>query len=334
MDAVHLLLKFTNETDNNEIIVNEENVDTITAHKYVLETKGKLVWGQGSKRKSSGVSKSNRDRFIKQINTGIDTYAFFTTVFNGKRDLYVGKMINIYDRREIPTGHRLINFVPAYYSHKVGTIDDMNSVYIEVNSFIKIEESYYENHLYIESTGKKISENGNFSSIFKVFADNELIKLLKIVNNPEDTFQYEVEQVKIPDDVSVEDRPIDKPEKTVSDSSNSYRRDRMKSKTAIVLAKYTCEIDESHEDFISRVTGKNYVEAHHLIPMEYQDDFNNSIDVEANIVSLCVGCHKKLHHATYSVIKPLIEKLYNDRIDRLIQCKINIAKDALLNYYK
>jgi hypothetical protein len=117
--------------------------------------------------------------------------------------------------------------------------------------------------------------------------------------------------------------------------TTSYKRDSKTSKTAIDTAKYKSEIDESHEDFISRVTGKNYVVAHHLIPMEYQDDFDDySLDVEANIVSLCVTCHKRLHHAEYRVIKPLIEKLYDDRIDRLNDCKINLPKDKLLSYYK
>lgn len=68
--------------------------------------------------------------------------------------------------------------------------------------------------------------------------------------------------------------------------------------------------------------------------MEYQHEFNNSIDVEGNIVSLCVGCHKKLQHANITVIKSLIEKVYEDRIDRLRDYEINITKEKVLDCYK
>lgn len=158
--------------------------------------------------------------------------------------------------------------------------------------------------------------------------------MIELLTNPEANFQYQVEQEDVPDDVTVEDIPKGKPIKTTGSGTSSYKRNSKTSKTAIVTAKYKCEIDGTHGDFISRVTGKNYVEAHHLIPMEYQEGFTNSVDVEANIVSLCVSCHKKLHHATNAVIKPLIEKLYAERIDRLEDCNIELTKAELLSYYK
>ena len=52
---------------------------------------------------------------------------------------------------------------------------------------------------------------------------------------------------------------------------------------------------------------RNYVEAHHLIPMGFQDDFSKSIDVEANIISLCTYCHKNYIMLNIKVIEPLIK---------------------------
>jgi predicted HNH restriction endonuclease len=329
--ALHLILKFPNDTT---LVVGGKKTDTITEHKQLCESKNRLIWGQGSKRKISAVSEKNRERIKKQIKNNTETYAFFLANNKGQRELYVGKMIQIYDRGEIPAGSPLTAFIPSYYASNVGTPTDENNLFVDVTTFFRVDSKYLDN-ITLESTGDKILSVNNSSSVFLVNIDEELEKLLiELLSNPEANFQYQVEQVEVPSTVSVVDQPKDKPSKTTGSGTSFYKRDAKTSKTAIVTAKYQCEIDASHKDFVSKVTGENYVEAHHLIPMEYQDDFDKSIDVEANIVSLCVGCHKKLHHATFITIKPLIEKLYDDRIDRLKDCGIELTKAKLLSYYK
>ena len=62
---------------------------------------------------------------------------------------------------------------------------------------------------------------------------------------------------------------------------------------------YECEYDKEHESFISRKTNKPYMEAHHLIPMEFQRQFIDSIDIEENIICLCSRCHNKLHYGVH-----------------------------------
>ncbi|MGL4999965.1 MAG: HNH endonuclease [Cetobacterium sp.] len=47
---------------------------------------------------------------------------------------------------------------------------------------------------------------------------------------------------------------------------------------------------------MSGTTNKQYMEAHHLIPMNAQDSFKNSLDVLGNVVSLCPNCHRMIHH--------------------------------------
>lgn len=326
---LHLILKFPVDYS-----IAGDTTDTITAHKQLCDSKNRLIWGQGSKRKTSAVSKKNRDRIKKQIRNNIQTYSFFLANNNGQRELFVGQMINIYDKGEISDSSPLKEFIPNYYSPKVGTPYDIDNVFVDVTTFFKIDSKYLDN-ITLESNSNKILTVNNFSSVFLVNIDEDLKKLLfELLSNSETKFQYEVEQEDVPDDITVEDEPKNKPRKTLGSGKSLYKREAKTSKAAIVKAKYKCEIDGTHENFISRVTGENYVEAHHLIPMEYQDDFTNSIDVEANIVSLCACCHKKLHHATYAIIKPLIEKLYDDRLYRLKDCKIDLTKAKLLSCYK
>ena len=112
--------------------------------------------------------------------------------------------------------------------------------------------------------------------------------------------------------------------------SKKYTRDAYKAKKAIFNAGYECNIDKTHVSFKTK-SGKNYMEAHHLIPIGAQDDFNNSLDVDANIVCLCPNCHRKLHHGA-NIDNELL-KLFNDRKDGLKKSGIDITFDDLKKYY-
>lgn len=101
-------------------------------------------------------------------------------------------------------------------------------------------------------------------------------------------------------------------------------------KRAIVYAGYQCNIDGNHESFIAK-NGKTYMEAHHLIPMSAQDDFENSLDVDANIISLCPVCHRKLHHGID--IDDDLRRLFNSRVELLKQSGIEITLVDLKKYY-
>jgi len=62
------------------------------------------------------------------------------------------------------------------------------------------------------------------------------------------------------------------------------------------ISHFTCEVDSNHRSFISKKTRENYCEGHHLVPMGKQSSYNYSLDIHANIVSLCPNCHRILHH--------------------------------------
>lgn len=111
-------------------------------------------------------------------------------------------------------------------------------------------------------------------------------------------------------------------------------RDSEVSGNAIINAGYKYEYNPNHIWFNSKSTNRPYVEAHHLIPMAGYDDFEYSIDVEANVVSLCVVCHKKLHHATMREKIDILTYLYNERKERFEQCNIGLDLEEVVRYYR
>lgn len=182
----------------------------------------------------------------------------------------------------------------------------------------------------IDSHFQKFSQTKQFLDINKL---NQILYLLEEKKKQYNmSYQEKVLSSVVIDD-NFEDVPKDK-NKLSKSVINQWSRDTVVAKRALINAKFKCTIDSSHEHFKAKSTGENYVESHHLIPMYYQEKFDNSLDVEANIVSLCVVCHKKLHHAELNEKRDMLHMLFNQRKERLNKCGICISFDKLLELYE
>lgn len=114
-------------------------------------------------------------------------------------------------------------------------------------------------------------------------------------------------------------------EKTII-TREEWRRSPIIKLQTIEAAGFMCEIDSKHSTFLSQSSGKQYMEGHHVIPMRYQDKFNQSIDVYANIVCLCPICHRLLHYGLNSEKGKVINQIYETRKERLGKSGIKICK--------
>lgn len=112
-----------------------------------------------------------------------------------------------------------------------------------------------------------------------------------------------------------------------------WPRDPNESKKALKKAKFLCEVNASHTTFISEASAVNYTEAHHLIPMKMQHEFDINLDTVSNIVSLCPICHRAIHLAGPKMKKELLEGLFKLRIDALKRLGIVTSYQDLLGYY-
>ena len=111
------------------------------------------------------------------------------------------------------------------------------------------------------------------------------------------------------------------------------KRDPQHAADALKRAHHLCEYDSTDRTFL-RKNGKPYTEPHHLIPISRYKDFDYSVDVMENIVSLCSHCHNLLHYGRLQDKLPILEKLYNDRKEALSSCGLDITLDDLKEYYK
>lgn len=85
--------------------------------------------------------------------------------------------------------------------------------------------------------------------------------------------------------------------------------------------------------FTSKETHQNYLEIHHLIPREFSNDFDTSIEILENYVVLCPKCHRKIHLAEDNERKHMINILFNNRVNLLNAKGITIELEQLYKYY-
>ena len=128
-----------------------------------------------------------------------------------------------------------------------------------------------------------------------------------------------------------EDAPVVKCE-TNGKLVSAYPRRAQVVSNALHNADYKCELNCNTELFLRKNSQLNYTEGHHLIPLCYQDDFEYSLDVEANVVSLCPNCHRRLHYGDDN--SELLRELYESRKERLKKCGIEISFAQLLLMYR
>lgn len=121
-------------------------------------------------------------------------------------------------------------------------------------------------------------------------------------------------------------KPKTKKELKTTSRGSVYVRDKKVAINALARAEYVCEYQKEHLVFQRKNKKTTYTEPHHLIPLKYHDMFINSLDVEANIVSLCSHCHNLIHYGHES--EKLIEELFLRRIKELKDAGIAQLKDG------
>lgn len=128
------------------------------------------------------------------------------------------------------------------------------------------------------------------------------------------------------DKIKIMDIPVSH-EQSVVVEKKVWKRSGILRRQVIEMAEYKCEINPVHKSFVAEFNNMPYMEAHHAIPMELQDEFDNSLDVYANIICLCPLCHRQIHYGLKDERKEMISYIYTLREDRLKNCGLDVNKD-------
>ena len=203
---------------------------------------------------------------------------------------------------DLGKGYENGNIISKYYEN--GKIPNEQIIIEDLNYLIEKYNSLYEN------------------------VGNCLINIYDTID--EDLFQVEIQKIQ---KQIIPEGPIPRKNKTNTAISSKWTRSPGMSATALNNSNYNCEINSSHVTFPSS-SGEQFMEAHHLIPMEYQENFIVSIDVPENIVSLCPNCHRGFHNSNNDYKMGLIYAMFEKRQNELNFRGINIDYEELLSLYK
>ncbi len=194
-----------------------------------------------------------------------------------------------------------------------------------------VSDCNYDFHLSIIAAGKKRAPYPSIQHPHDIEAIESKLKVCELPSTNEETYQGAVETTPA---IMIPGGPIEAPQKVDSSSgTGKWPRKAGIAKKAIESASFKCERNSEHITFISRVTNENFVEAHHLVPMEKQGEFNVSLDVPENILSLCPNCHSMFHHSHGSDISTLLSHFLEQRKQGLEERGIHIDLDKLEGFY-
>ncbi|MGN7285368.1 MrcB family domain-containing protein [Shouchella rhizosphaerae] len=227
------------------------------------------------------------------------------------------------------------------------SLDDFPATSIDLASYTDNSKNYMAAHICgkyypLERLPENEELQNDLRKLIKVYqqlkafmglknTDHFIDYLLNLEEIEDTQFQSDIQLVAPADTPRV---PQTVPQKERTSEGMKWKRDASIAKEAVQAANYLCEIDPYHITFVSAVTGKNFVEAHHLIPMSLQSNFCRSLDVPGNIVSLCPNCHRSIHHANKAEKYLLIKKLYSLRKQALIDFGIDVPLEDLFVAYK
>ncbi|MFC1998782.1 MrcB family domain-containing protein [Chloroflexota bacterium] len=223
--------------------------------------------------------------------------------------------INLATKRTLGVGYQLGHICGRFYPRE--DIPDDNLLINDLRNLIGV---YRELKGYLGTT--------DITSLHLMQQDTE-----EAEEHIEDVkYQLEIQKAKPVYNISL--IPQQKPEYNELGGRKQWKKNASIAKTCIMRADYKCELDPTHHTFTCQQTSKNYVEAHHLIPMSFQELFSYSLDVPANIVSLCPTCHRLVHHATFGQKGKCLQSLFETRKTELEQCGIRLSYGQLIELYE
>ena len=181
----------------------------------------------------------------------------------------------------------------------------------------------------------------------ELYINIDMAKILSFIERHQEVYKLIYEEIfnivqyslNFREEKEINEADINLEEKIDDTDVNSVEKYNKVSTVLKKLAKtnsnYRCELEDFYgcQYFTSKESHKNYVEVHHLIPRAVGNDFENSIEVVENYVTLCPHCHRLIHLGEDVERKPALHNLYIRRKELLHEKGLDISEKELNEYY-
>ena len=174
-------------------------------------------------------------------------------------------------------------------------------------------------------------------------------KLYDFFNSEEDVFEIILNEFNghIEEDImsvdygfEIENEPMHISEDKIDDTSAKNVKEIARVSSVLKrMAKernsYRCELEILNDCryFTSRDNDKNYLEVHHLIPREFSNEYEDSIEVIDNYVALCPHCHRLIHFGKDRERFSAIKYLHSLRAEDLSSKGLDAPIETLKIFY-
>lgn len=181
----------------------------------------------------------------------------------------------------------------------------------------------------------RLSRPDNQFASLKQFVDYANTSLIAQTNF---TALIDDDTVEADDELSDFDDIHRKPER----GTDTKGRKRFKTQKRIrdfVLKKadYMCDCNDSKHFYFESVEFHNYVEGHHIVPMNRQEEYligdKINLDIPNNIVPLCPNCHSQIHLGSRQARIKIISELYVRNKVKLQSFVPDLSLAVLASYY-
>lgn len=129
-----------------------------------------------------------------------------------------------------------------------------------------------------------------------------------------------------------------KPEKGIDGTGRKRFKTQKKIRDSVLEnANYICDCHDKKHFYFESTDLHNYVEGHHIVPMnrqeEYYFDKNINLDIPNNIVPLCPNCHCQIHLGSRQARIKIISELFVRNKAKLLSFNPDLTLSILASYY-
>ncbi|MDR1917680.1 MAG: HNH endonuclease [Christensenellaceae bacterium] len=133
---------------------------------------------------------------------------------------------------------------------------------------------------------------------------------------------------------------IHRPPEKAFDNNNGRKRYKTQKKirdSVLQQVGYVCNCDDFKHFYFEAIELHNYVEGHHIVPMNRQEEYyfskNINLDVPSNIVALCPNCHSQIHLGSRQARLKIISELYMRNKAQLLSFDKDLTLAVLASFY-